>query len=61
MYSGQTIKAVLFIAMCNLVFNIFCSLVVMSAREVFDEEEDKTSKTETSKSSATEDKPRVQK
>ena len=44
MTSGQANKAVLFIAMCNLVFNIFCSLVVIWAREVFDEEEDKPQK-----------------
>jgi hypothetical protein len=44
MILGQAIKAVLFIAMYNLVFNIYCSLVVIWAREVFDEEEDKPQK-----------------
>jgi hypothetical protein len=44
MISGQANKLVLFIAMCNLVFNMFCSLTVMWAREIFDEEEDKPPK-----------------
>jgi hypothetical protein len=41
MASGQANKSVLFIAMYNLVFNIYCSFVVIWARGAFEKEEDK--------------------